>query len=117
MHEHEREGRELFNDLLADSGLDVHEIIKTFEDSISHGFIDWGKHKDYMIKLLTNPAPEDLHRLIIHGEDILQPMQAWLDMERYLNSMRKGSSSKYDYYHSEYRCSQIQNFILLLKLY
>jgi hypothetical protein len=118
MHEKEGDGtKHLFNELLAESGLDAKEVLKALEDSIELGFIDWGTHRDYIIKLLEDPAPADLHRLITQSQTILQPLEAWVMLERYLNSLRKGTVSKLEYYGSEYRCSQIQNFILLLKLY
>lgn len=117
MHEKESSNRDLFNKLLSGTSLDVAEIIHALKDSIELGFVEWGERKETIEKLLTEPCAQDLIQLVTQSEILLKPLEDWVKMERNLNALRKGSVSKYDYYHSEYRCSQLQNFILLLKLY
>lgn len=102
---------------LNDAGLDAQVVLSVLYDSIELGFIDWGVHKETIIRLLDNPKPDDMYRIVSNSETILQPLEAWMHMERNLNALRKESVSKYHYYESEYKCSQIQNFILMFKPY
>jgi hypothetical protein len=114
---HEIEGRNLFRQMIAEAKLDADAIMKALDDSISLGFVEWGESREIISRLLSNPTPEDIHNLIINSEFLIRPLQDWVIMERNLNEQRKGSVSKYEYYDAEYKCSQIQNFILILKLY
>jgi hypothetical protein len=107
--------RQFFDSLLVDAGLDGPEIFKALEDSLS--FIDWGEHKSMIEQILVNPDPRSLLRLIANSQVILSPLQEWVNMERVSLALKKEAVSRKAYYETEYRCSQIQNFILLLKLY
>jgi hypothetical protein len=107
--------RQFFDSLLADAGLDGPEIFKALADSLS--FIEWGEHREMIEHILGDPDPRNLLKLIANSQSILSPLQEWVSMERNLNALRMDSMSREDYYDIEYRCSQIQNFILLLKLY
>lgn len=108
-------GKEVFIQWLEEAGLDAEVILQVLYDSIELGFIDWGTHKDSIIKLLENPTQADLFRIISNAETILKPLEAWMNIEMNLNTFREGTVSKYEYYQSVYKCSQIFNFILLCK--
>lgn len=112
----EDKSSQLFKDILNESGLDAQEIINALHNSVELGFVDWGEYRQDIVKLLHDPEPKDLHALITKAETILRPLEEWMMMERKINALRKNSVSKYEYYITEYQCSQIQNFILLLKL-
>jgi hypothetical protein len=105
--------RQFFDSLLVDAGLDGPEIFKALADSLS--FVDWGEHRGMIEQILKDPDPRNLLKLIANSQSILSPLQDWVNMERNLNAVQTGT--KTERYRIEYRCSQIQNFILLLKLY
>ena len=117
MDEIEREKTQLFRQLIIDAKLDADEIMKALDESVVLGLVNWGTSHDVITKLLTDPQPEDIHSFILNSQDVLKPLEDWMIIERNVNDLRKDMISKLDYYHTEYRCSQIQNFILILKLY
>jgi hypothetical protein len=109
--------KHLFNDLLSDETLDVPEILLVLSDSVESGYIDWGKHRDLIIRILFRPKPEDLYQLITQSEEILKPLHDYVTMELYLNEQRAGTIDKYEFYKVTYRCNQLRNFLLTLKLH
>jgi hypothetical protein len=107
----------LFYDLCVEAHIDIREVIRAIEEAIELGYIDWQSEKEFIMRLIADPDPGDIFKLMTHAESLLDPLEAWRVMALKINTIEKEKRDKYEYYKIAHRCAQVENFILTLKLY
>ena len=103
--------------LFAHTNINIDVVLDAIADSIEHGYIDWGTYRNDVIKILKHPESDDIFRIVIKGEQVFKPLASWVMMEKELIEYQKSKMTEEEYLDRFYRCTQLYNFLLLIKLH
>lgn len=109
------------NDLLRrvteERGLDTEVIFKALQDTLDLGLVDWGSHRSFIERIVTDPTDRDIYTLVSNSHVILRPLEDWVEVEQNWILNERESIPMLEWVERRERCYHVYNFILLIKLY
>jgi hypothetical protein len=111
------ERKDLLRRVTEENGLNAEVIYKALQDTLYLGLVDWGSHRAFIERIVSDPTDRDVYTLISNSHVILRPLEDWLEVEQNWILYERESITLLEWVERSDRCYQVYNFILLIKLY